>query len=180
MKYILIRILFFSILLFYILSCNQMSYQERKYIDHFKETRIEHFVEAIYAEDLKRIDYFVKDNPDLLKYSDAEYGTGVLEISIDLEKYKSFKKLLELGADPNYVNPIDQYSILIKSIKSFGSQYEWRVDNRYAYLLLEYGANPNYFVIKGFEDVNNHYHSGASSLSKASSENLEMVKMLIK
>lgn len=157
-----------------------MTYQERKYINRFKETRIEHLVKAIYSEDLKCIDDLVKDNIDLLRYSDPEYGTGVLEISVDLEKYESFKKLLELGADPNYVGSIDRYSILIKSIRSFGNQYEWRKDNRYAYLLLEYGANPNYAVINAFEDVNGYYHSGVSPLSKASSENLEMVKMLIK
>lgn len=160
-------------------SCVKNSKQEIKYIKHYKGTDLEQLVEAINNENIKEIEKLVHDNPEVLKYSDPLYGSGILGICINLEKYNSFKKLLELGADANYINNVNHYSILIESIKPFGTDKEWKEDNRYAFLLLNYKADPNNVVEKGFEDEKKYYHPGASPLVRASSLNLELVKKLI-
>ena len=172
------RIIFIFSLLFFFESCSQTSKKNQKYINLYKDTPVQFLVKAINDNDLTEIDRIVKKNPELLNYTYKKYGSGVLGICLDLEKYNSFKKLLELGANPNYINTINHYSILIEAITPFGSALEWREDNRYAKLLLEYKANPNY-VVQEFEKNGLHY-SGASPLNKASSINFEMVKELIK
>lgn len=176
-KYKLLLLMVFFMI---ITSCSQTSLENQKYIKRFKGTEVENLVNAINKENTNTIEKLIKERPQLLKYIDPAYGSGVLGISIDLEKYNSFKKLLELGADPNYINSTNRYSILIESIKPFGSDTEWREDNRYAKLLLQYKANPNYIVTNGFEDNKGHYQSGASPLGEASSLNLDMVKELVK
>ena len=164
---------------FLIYSCNESPQKKQKYIDEFKGTEIEPLVNAIYKEDIKRIDDLIRDKPSLLNYTDSKYGSGVLEICISFEKYDSFKRLLELGADSNYINPINHYSILIESIRPFGSDTEWRQDNRYSFLLLKYKADPNYSTNRT-EDNKGYSHIGYSPLTKASSHNLEIVKKLVK
>lgn len=172
------KIILLGIFLFFFKSCSQSTKKEQQYINHFKNSSVENLVKEIGNENIIEIENLVKKNPELLKYTDQRYGTGVLAMCIDLEKYNSFKKLLELGADPNFINSQNHYSILIESIAPFGDATEWREDNRYAKLLLEYKANPNY-IVQEFEEKGLHF-SGASPLYKASSYNIDLVKELIK
>lgn len=174
------KFIFITIFSASIFSCSQNSKKQLKYINDYQGKDVEQLIRAIDQENIKEIDYLVNKNKNLLKYSDSLHGSGVLEISLDLEKFDSFKRLLELGADPNSINIFSRYSILIESIKSFGDDREWREDNRYALLLLSYNADPNYIVEKGFEDNKKHYHIGSSPLLRASSLNLEIVKELVK
>jgi len=154
--------------------------QESRYVEAFKDTKAYPLAKAVEREDLKEIERLVRQNSTLMEFSNPVNGSNVLVLSIDAEKYKSFKKLLELGANPNFINPYTRHSVLIDAIQPFGSQFEWRKDNRYLKLLLEYGANPNYAVENDFTNEKEHHIRATSPLMKASSLNLETVKLLIK
>ena len=68
---------------------------------------------------------------------------------------------------------------MIESIKPFGSQLEWRKENEYAILLLEFGADANYSVKDDFTNEKQQYISATSPLMRASELSLDMVKLLI-
>lgn len=84
-----------------------------------------------------------------------------------------------MGANPNFFDPYTKYSVLIEACQPFGNSLEWGKDNRYAELLLKEGANPNCAVEKEFTNVRGAYVSATSPLMRASSLDLELVKMLI-
>ena len=154
--------------------------QKNSYTEAFKGTKAYPLAQAVERENLREIEKLVHKDSALLEFANPVNGSNVLVFSIDTEKYKSFKKLLELGANPNFINPYTRHSALIDAIQPFGSQFDWRIDNRYIEKLLEYGANPNYAVENDFTNEKGHYVSATSPLMEASGLNLEAVKLLIK
>jgi len=146
----------------------------------FKDTKAYDLAKAVEKGDLESIEKLVKEDSTLLEFSNPVSGSNVLALCLYVEQFKSFKKLLELGANPNFINPYDKYSVLIDAIKPFGSQFEWRKENQYAELLLEYGADPNYAVENDFTNKKGYHISATSPLMKASDLYLDMVKLLIK
>ena len=146
----------------------------------FKDTKAYDLAKAVEKGDLETIEKLVKEDSTLLEFSNPVSGSNVLVLCIYVEQFESFKKLLELGANPNFINPYTKYSILIDAIKPFGSQFEWRKETEYAELLLEYGANPNYAVENEFTNEKGHHVSATSPLMKASDLYLDLVKLLIK
>lgn len=157
-------------------SCGQGS----RNISFFKGTEAYGLAKAAEKEDLNKIERIVKENPKLLEVTNPTSGSNVLTLCLYIEKFESFKKLLELGANPNFINLYSKESVLIEACKPFGSQFEWRKDNRYVELLLKHRADPDYAVEEEFTDQKGHHHMATSPLIKASSLNLELVKLLIK
>ncbi len=135
MKKLIILIYFCSVLL----SCGQSN----KNIKYFKEPQVFLLAKAVVESDLEQIKKQVEGNPNLLEET-SERGSNVLMLSIQEEKYESFKLLLELGSNPNAVNKIDKNSVLMSACRYFGNSFEWRKDFRYAEELLKRGADPNY------------------------------------
>jgi ankyrin repeat protein len=86
-------------------------------------------------------------------------GDTSLSFALEYEYYDIFKLLLENGANPN--QEIDHTSILIKSLYS---------DDKYALLLLKYGADVDYKDIDGYTPL----------LSAISKEKKKVAKDLIK
>lgn len=115
----------------------------------------------------------------MLGITDTVTGANVLALALELEQFEAFKKLLELGADPNSINPYSRYSILMKAIQPFGNQFEWHREHQYAELLLEYGADPNYAVEDDFTNQKKRHVSASSPLMRASRLDLHLVKLLI-
>lgn len=173
LKPILVLFLCFGISL---LSCSLMTGRNTKF---FKETKAYELAKAVENGNLKKTERLVKKDPSLLEVTNPISGSNVLALCLYVEQFESFEKLLQLGADPNFTNPYTNYSILINSIMPFGSSSEWIKDNRYAKTLLEYGADPNYSVDKDFVNEKGHYISATSPLIKASSLNLDLVKLLV-
>ena len=66
------------------------------------------------------------------------------------------------------------------ALKPFGNQFEWTKDSRFAKLLLEYGANPNYSINERFTDEKGHTHLPSSPLKRASGLDLSLVKLLVR
>lgn len=174
MKRCYLLILYF--VTFTLFACSQGN----KYLVAFENTKAFDLAKAIEREDLRAIEKIVEKDSTLLEFSNPTDGSNVLQLSIKADKYKSFEKLLEIGADPNYINPYTKYSALIESINPFGSQFEWRIDNSYLELLLQYGADPNCAVEEDFVNEKGYYIRAISPLLKASSLDLDAVKTLIK
>lgn len=170
----------FQLLIIYFFSLSLSSCaQDSTYVDAFKETKAYDLAVAVAKEDLNTIEKLVAHDSALMEFANPVNGSNVLELSIDIEKHRSFVRLLELGADVNYINPHTRYSVLINAIQPFGSQFEWRIDNRYVEGLLKYGADPNYSVDEDFITENGDRVVGKSPLIEASSLDLETVKMLV-
>lgn len=157
-------------------SCGQKGSRN---VAFFKDTPAYELAKAVERGGLQAIQELVNKDSTLLNVTDTVSGSNVLALCLYVEQFESFKKLLELGADPNFINPYDKYSILIDAIKYFGTQFEWREDYRYANLLLEYGADPNYVVEDSFTNERGSYVMANSPLLKASAINLSLVKTLI-
>ena len=170
----------YQLIVLYLLSLSLSSCaQDDRYVDAFKDTKVYELAKAVAREDLKDIERIVKKELTLMEFTESTYGSNVLVLSVNIESFKSFEKLLELGSNPNFINPYTKYSVLIKSIQPFGSQFEWRKDNRYIELLLKYGADPNYAVENDFTNEKEHRIQAKSPLMEASTLDLEAVKILI-
>lgn len=152
---------------------------EHKQVTKFEDTEAYKLAQAVDKSKIHQVEKLLKTRPELLKVS-SKSGMNVLELSIFLEEMDAFKKLLELGADPNYINPLDSQSVLMKACRPFGSAIYWRENNKYAELLLEYGADPNYSIRKKFTNSNGITNLAGCPISKASRLNLDLVKTLIK
>lgn len=171
----------YRLIILYLLSMGLPSCaQDDSYVNAFKDTKAYNLAVAVAKEDMNTIEKLVMQDSSIMEFANPVNGSNVLELSIDIEKYKSFEKLLELGADANYINPNTKYSILINAIQPFGSQFEWRIDKRYVEGLLKYGADPNYAVDKHFINDKTHRIMATSPLMEASSLDLDIVKMLVK
>lgn len=169
-------LIFFLSLCLSVVSCGQ----ENRNVKFFKGTEAYKLARAVEKEDLHAIDKLVKENPKLLSVMNETTGSNVLDLSLTLENFEAFKNLLELGADPNFVNPYSKRSILIEACKFYDKPEPYTIDLRYVELLLQYGANPNYTVEEDFTDEKGHYQRGTSAIHEASRLDLGMVKLLIK
>lgn len=102
-------------------------------------------------------------------------------MSIYLGRYDSFKKLIELGADVNSINPITQKSKLISACKYYDYPEPYTIELKYLKLLLEKGADPNYVIENNVKDKNGIRRGLATSaLMSAARIDLELVKLLLK
>lgn len=173
----LIKVFFCFLLLGYcISSCNK---EENKNVEMFKNTKAYDLAKAVEFSDIKTIENLVKKDSTLLQITNPKSGSNILVLSLYTESYKAFKKLLELGADPNFINPYTKKSILIESIKFYNKPEPYTIDKRYAKLLLKYGANPNYSIEKNFTDVKGHFQKATTPLIQASKFDVDFVKLLI-
>lgn len=146
----------------------------------FKKTRAFELAKATDKGNLGKIEKLAKKDHSLLEVTNPVSGSNVLVLAIYMEQFKAFKKLLELGANPNFINPQTKHSVLMEAIKPFGTQFEWRIEPQYVRLLLKYGANPNYAIEEDFVNEKGHHIMATSPLMQASSLNLKIVKLLIK
>lgn len=170
-----------AILLLFFLNlsaCSQTTVNRN--VDFFKDTKAYELAKAVYDSDLSKITKLVKADTSLLSYNNPISGSNVLFLAIYTERFKALEKLLELGGNPNSINAFTKYSILMESIRPFGTQFEWRREHQYANLLLEHGANPNYAVENDFTNEKGNHIMASSPLMNASDFDLEAVKLLIK
>ncbi|KKK80100.1 hypothetical protein LCGC14_2826860, partial [marine sediment metagenome] len=161
----------------FLTSCKQMEYSRNT--EFFKETKAYNLAKAVEDGNIDTVENLVKEDSTLLNVNNPVSGSSVLFLAIYVEEFEAFKKLLELGADPNTTNPYTKYSILIEAIRPFGSQLEWREDHRYVELLLKYKANSTYALEDDFINEKGNHIMATSPLMRASSLNLALVKLLI-
>ena len=101
----------------------------------------EKLMKAAKKEDLETMERLVKEQDLVLDYAEVNDGESLLNMCITSGAIKSFEKLLELGANPDwqdtphaYANP---YVLPIVQATRVGS------NSKFLELLLKYGANPN-------------------------------------
>lgn len=162
---------FFILVLFIMYSCSN------RYVEYFKDTPAYELAKAVNSGNLNKIERIVKKNPELLEYNEPNFGINVLNLAIDIGNYQSFKKLLELGANPNSINPKTKTTPLIESATYFDG---YNYDLRYMQLLLDYGADPNYAVDEEIIDEYGVNQEPITPLMKASTLSFDMVKLLLK
>lgn len=172
------KILINTLLLFLFFSI-QACAQRDKNVNAFKNTDAYELAQAVSNEDLAKVEQLVEQNPKLLNVPSA-YGSNVLMLCLYTENFASFKRLLELGADPNFIDPYTKYSVLIEACKPFGTSSEWIKDNRYAELLLKKGADPNYAIEQEFTNEQGVHVSATSPMIRASGLDLDLVKLLVR
>lgn len=169
------KIILIAICLF-LMSCKN----EVKNVTFFENTKAYYLAQAVGEEDLNEIENLVKEDSKLLEVTEKVTGSNVLSLALDIENFKAFQKLLELGANPNFINPITKRSILIDACDFYEKPESYTIDLRYIRLLLNKGANPNYAVENDFTDKAGNYQMATSVLHEASALDLNMVKLLIK
>lgn len=171
------RLVLFSLtIILFLVSCKE----EDRNVTFFKNTEAYNLSKAVEGEDLDQIEKLVKNKPKLLEMTNSISGSNVLGLALTLENFETFKKLLELGADPNFINPITKRSILIDACKFYSKPKPYTIDLKYIKLLLRKGAHPNYVIENDFTDDQGNYHTATSALIEASTLDLSIVKTLIK
>ncbi len=150
-----------------------------RYVAFFEETQAYQLAKAVEKEDLQEIERLVKEDSSLLEETEPEFGLNVLVMCLYVERIGSLKKLLELGADPNFINTYNHHSVLIDAIKWYERGSDSLIDNRYAELLLKYGADPTHAVENRFTNKKGYNVLPDSPLLRASGMSLDMVKTLI-
>ena len=103
-----------------------------------------------------------------------------MSLALHLENFEAFKKLIELGADPNFTNPYTKKSVLIESIKFYENPEPYTIDKRYAKLLLENGADPNYSIEYSFTDEKGHFQAATTPLIQAAKFDIAFVQLLVR
>lgn len=146
----------------------------------FENTVVYDLAIAVEQQNLYEIEKIVHGDKSLMEFSNPDNGYNALALSIYLEKFESFKKLLDLGANPNYKNPLSLYSVLIEACKYYNQPEPWSIDLRFCKELLQAGADPNYRVEREHVDQKGHTHLATSAMQNAARTHLSLVKMLIK
>jgi len=145
-------------------------------VNYFKETEAFELARSVGNNNAEHIKKIVQADPGLMEITNPVSGSNVLSLALFLENYESFKTLLELGADPNFINPYSKHSVLIDACKIYRN---YAIDLRYIELLLASGADPNYTVHNRHTDEKGRSYWPTSPLIRASKLDLEMVKLLI-
>lgn len=151
----------------------------RRNVSFFKDTKAYELAIAVQKADLKQIERLVKEDSTLLTVTNPVSENNVLALCLYVGQFESFKKLLALGADPNFINSKTKSSVLMESCSYFGNFYNLEEDNRYAELLLQYGADPTYALENDFTNDKGYSFIATSPLMQASGLNLQLVKTLI-
>ena len=168
--------LFFIVILFLLVVTGCA--QNERYVQAFANTKADLLARAIADNDLAEVETMIEKDPSILGIV-GSYKGCLLTLCINVENYKALEILLEHGADPNYINPIDRESVLMTAIRPFGSQFEWRIDTRYAKKLLEAGADPNYQLNDTQISESSNHIIASSPLMDASRLDIKFVKLLL-
>ena len=143
----------------------------------FKDTPAWDLAKAVRDADTAEITYLVQEKKIPVDYQDKKYGMSMLSLATYQNNIKSVKKLLELGANPNfYEDTIDGngYNPVIEACT-----FE-RISVQILKFLLDYGGNPN-SVSKGVNKNGGIVHPLRISAMEAaaSSGETEKIKVLM-
>ncbi len=160
-------------------------------VEIYKDTPAYELAKAVKKQNVKKIKKIVSKNPELLNYQDPVYKITLVLWSVGMERYKSLKTLLELGADPNIASEnveikmdgVVKYKALAESPLFRASGFSYidifaKKDAKYVKLLLEYGADPNWMLVENISssDVEKKMYSNCLTEAYLS---FEKVKLLV-
>ena len=166
------------LLLFTMVSC--LFYDREKIVDKhrllgydyrlFQSTPAWDLAKAVQDEDVSKMRGILCKEPKLINYQEAKYGETLLLMTILNQDYKSFKELLNNGADVNVYDNYDGSSAIITACK-------WDSGIEYVKKLIEYGANVNDVEV-GKRRTGNSVRL-TPLIAASISGNLEVVKYLV-
>lgn len=133
-------LLLFQIFLF--LSCREIDVEKNKLRGDdyrlFQGTPVWQLAKAVQDSDVDRIKKLVTKEKLNIDFQESVYGKTLLMVAIANENYKSFKALLEAGANPNIHDSYDGTSAIIMA-----ADLEEPDNIKFLKLLLQYKADPN-------------------------------------
>ena len=171
MKYKLLLIFLFGITL---IGCDREKIVDKDKLTGFdyrlfQQTPAWEFAKAVQDGKREKIKEIVRNDPALINYQEPKYGSTLLMLTIRNDNKKSFKTLLEEGADVNIYDTFSGRSALIEA-GSFGNV-------SYAELLLSHGADVNDVEVGDRKPTNSTRDTPL--IAAARSGNCKMVKFLI-
>jgi hypothetical protein len=134
---------------------------------------------AVEKNDTLEIKKIIEKDKRLLEVTNPASGANALALAVKLENYEAFKVLIDLGANPNFINALTKRSVLIDACKFYWKPNPYTIDLRFIELLLQKGADPNYAIEKNFVNEKGNRNFATSAIHKASKLDLGMVKLLI-
>lgn len=137
----------------------------------FQQTPAWELAKAVSDENEKLIKALLKNSPNLINYQESKFGNTLLMMTIYNQQYKSFKILLEAGANVNIYDSNTGSSAIIEVCR-LGN-----LDLNYMELLIMYGANINDIEVGNRKGGNTTRDTPLIAASRVGS--LELVKFLI-
>lgn len=139
----------------------------------FQNTIAWELAKAVEDEDILKIRQVLNNNNRLVNFQEPRFGGTLLMFAIYNNQYKSFKTLLELGADPN-----------LKNTDSGSNSVIYAADNEdlsFLKLILAYGGNPNSLETLNENENSDQVKNTALNVAISMSSNncLEKVKLLV-
>jgi hypothetical protein len=135
------RIRFSYLFVCFLCSCEYFTTNPTRDVSIYNERYLE-LMKAAEKEDLNKMEKIINISHLNLNFADGKVGLSLLNWCLFNEKEKSFEKLLQLGADPNWQDFYGKFAPPIIE----ASQLE--ISN-YLKLCLKYGGNPNLILKKG-------------------------------
>lgn len=135
----------------------------------FQQTPAWELAKAVQDGNCSKIKEIVRKDPKLINYQDSVYGSTLLMLTIKNNHFKSFKTLIEEGADVNIHDTFSGTSAVIVA-----SEYS---SVRFAELLLSHGADVNDVEIGARKTGN--WTRFTPLIAASYSDNFSMVKYLI-
>lgn len=175
-----IKLVGFFLFLLLIISCDVSESRSRN-INLFQDSEAWNLVNNIKRGNNSQIEKICNNNPSLINFQEGKFGKTPLIVSIGLRKYKTTKRLLELGADPN-LQAYSGETPLIQALSQEWGGFFRKFDKKYVNLLLSYGADPNKPYIDSMpnEDNTNVIEQGTSPLMYAIEfADYDLVKLLV-
>jgi ankyrin repeat protein len=161
-------VLLILVLLIFITSCRPYEgsnpiYKPNVYTGYYKD-----LIVAADNEDLDAMNKIVKNNSLNLNYSDPVKGLSLLNWCLLNRKEKSFERLLQLGANPNWQDSIGYFpAAIIEAAKQHTT--------RYLALSLKHNGNVNLLSIK----VKNEEDQTPLLASMVPFDYMDNIKMLV-
>ncbi|MFT4668407.1 MAG: hypothetical protein ACI8YQ_001631 [Polaribacter sp.] len=171
--------LLIGLIFFFFYSCN---YYDREVIvdkskllgnDYrlFQQTEAWELAKAVADQNVKQINKLIREDKELIDFQEPVFGQTLLMLTIVNQQFKSFKTLLENGANVNLYGTYDGSSALIDACG-----YD-HYDVKYPKLLFQYGANINDLEVGPRQKRNETRYTPLIAASRAG--NIKIVKFLV-
>jgi ankyrin repeat protein len=162
-----LKILGFIALLISITSCNDDSNLpiNRKSI---YEGEYYNLIKAISDNDTEKMQSLVNSYKLDVNHRDKQYGITLLEWALNNYKKRAFKKLLNMGSDPNFRDSVTKTPVIVEAAGI--------ADIDYLQYCLDYKGNPNITSIVDDKNGNNY----STPLSAAANGRVDNINLLIK
>jgi len=137
LKYLNFLLLF--LFAFELSQCQKFKYQPGYDFELFKNTPAYYLAKAVEAEDTAAISRFIARDSIPVNYQEAKFGNTLLFLAVINNKNLAARRLLDLGADPNFRSPDNSSPFLAACL----NDHELKRPAETLLMLIKYGADVN-------------------------------------